>query len=164
MIFVSLGTDHHPFNRLVDWLSEALERGIIDEQVVIQHGSTQVADPRMEKYEMVGFDQMMKYFDEADLVITHASSTAMLVCHHGKRPMVLAREAVHGEHIDDHQLEFVKATRGIYDFYIADTKEKFFAGLQDKEMVSRWSGEFTVGGKAAIEKFGIEFRKLVDCS
>lgn len=161
MIFATLGTDHHPFDRLVAWLSEAIDAGIIKEQVVIQHGFTEVNDPRLEKYKMIGFDEMMRYFDQASVVITHASSTAMLVCHHRRRPIVVPRNPELGEHIDNHQREFIEATREVYPFFVAYNRDDFFEGLRNSVEVSAWDDAFEVGGRAAIQQFKSEFEKLI---
>ena len=45
LIFAMVGTDHHPFHRLVDWMDEAARRHP-DTRFVVQHGDEQGADPR----------------------------------------------------------------------------------------------------------------------
>lgn len=162
MIFVTLGTDHHPFTRLVNWISEAIDASVIAEPVVIQNGFTPVNDRRLETHEMIGFDQMMRHFEEASVVITHASSTAMLVCHHRRRPIVVPRNPSLGEHVDDHQREFIQATRDVYPFFVANTRSEFFEGLSNKAGASAWNGNFEVGGKEAIRRFRQEFDGLFD--
>lgn len=161
MIFVTLGTDHHPFSRLVSWLSAAIDSGIVTEQIVIQHGFTPVPDARMEKHEIIGFDEMVRYFDEASAVVTHASSTAMLVCHRRRRPIVVPRDPALGEHVDNHQAEFIDATRAIYPFFVARSQDDLFDGLRRRATISQWNDEFEVGGLEAIRRFKSEFDDLL---
>ena len=129
--------------------------------MIIQHGFTPVEDDRIIKHNILNFDQMMKYIREASLVVTHGSSTAMLVCHAGIKPLVVPRDPAFGEQIDAHQIEFVQATSLIYPFAIATTKKEFFAALSDMENIRKWTNEFEIGGKKAIVKFKDEFEKLV---
>jgi UDP-N-acetylglucosamine transferase subunit ALG13 len=40
MIFVTVGTDHHPFDRLIKTVDELKSQGVISEDVFIQTGSS----------------------------------------------------------------------------------------------------------------------------
>jgi UDP-N-acetylglucosamine transferase subunit ALG13 len=154
VIFVTVGTDHHPFNRLVKWIVNALDEALIEPgEVVMQNGYTAVRDERIMTRQFLTFAEMVAHFDRAQLVVTHGSSTAMLVCHSGKRPLVVPRIAGLGEHVDDHQLEFVQETRNVYPFVAAMEESEFRAALRDREAVSKWNYDWEFGGKAAIAVF-----------
>jgi UDP-N-acetylglucosamine transferase subunit ALG13 len=162
MIFVTVGTDHHPFNRLVKWISNAIDEGLVAPgEVVMQNGFTEVHDERIQKRQFLSFAEMMDNFDKAQLVITHGSSTAMLVCHRLKRPLVVPRIASLGEHIDDHQLEFIQETRNVYPFAVAMDESDFRSALADKVTVSRWNDDWELGGRTAIAAFGKAVEQLM---
>lgn len=58
-----------------------------------------------------------------------------------------------GEHVDNHQREFIDATRDVYPFFVADTRDEFFDGLRRRAEGCEWSDDFQVGGRDAIRRF-----------
>ncbi len=104
-VLVTVGTDHHRFDRLVHWCdSWAAAHPEVD--VFVQHGTADA--PR----HAVG----SAYIDPLDLADRRASATAV-VTHGGLSsimesraagflPVVVARDPAAGEHVDDHQQRF----------------------------------------------------------
>ena len=104
-IVVSVGTDHHPFDRLVGWMdSWAGEHP--DVRVVIQRGSageTRFAESRP----LIPHAELCALFGRATAVVTHGGpSTVMDIRAAGRLPIVFPRDPAHGEHVDDHQMRF----------------------------------------------------------
>jgi UDP-N-acetylglucosamine transferase subunit ALG13 len=105
-VVVSLGTDHHPFPRLLSWArSWARPEGV---DVLAQTGET----PAVEGLEC------RPYLAPADLDAAMASAVAV-VCHGGpgtilqarqvgQVPIVVARRPELGEHVDGHQVRFAR--------------------------------------------------------
>lgn len=113
MIIVTLGTIIFPFERAVDWLSLLLEREIIIEPVLFQHGATPVArlnHPLLTTVPSLTKTEMQESVRQASMVIAHAGqgSTRMLA-KMGVSFVLLPRLKCYGEHIDDHQLLFAQA-------------------------------------------------------
>lgn len=113
MIVFTLGTIIFPFDRAVDWLNLLLEKEIITEPVLFQHGATSVArlhHPLLTSVTSLSKIEMQKSIEEASFVIAHAGqgSTRMLA-KMGASFVLLPRLKCHGEHIDDHQLLFAQA-------------------------------------------------------
>lgn len=107
LVAVLLGTDHHPFDRLVQWVAEASRRD--DRRWFVQHGSTALP-PGLEGAPMLGVDELADLLDRADAVVTHGGPGLIMEARaHGHRPVVVPRESLLGEHVDGHQLLF--ATR-----------------------------------------------------
>jgi UDP-N-acetylglucosamine transferase subunit ALG13 len=103
VIFVTVGTHHQPFERLLDAL------GSLDDELAVQYGPGQPpaaahAEPFMP------FDEMLVRFREADTVITHAG-VGSIICarREGHVPLVVPRRHELGEHVDDHQVELTRA-------------------------------------------------------
>lgn len=105
MIFVTVGTHHQPFNRLLNALDT-----LDGNDLVVQHGP---AEPprgvaRAEAY--MPFDSMLECFREADVVVTHAGVGSVLCARReGHVPLVVPRRHDLGEHVDDHQVELTRA-------------------------------------------------------
>jgi len=109
MIFVTVGTDQHPFDRLVREVDRLREKRIVNEDVFIQIGSSRYKPKFCEFMEYLLFDQMVEKINEARIVITHGGpGSIMPVVHHGKVPIVVSRQKKFGEAVDDHQISFAK--------------------------------------------------------
>lgn len=112
MIVFTLGTIIFPFDRAVDWLALLLEREIINEPVLFQHGATPVKlqHPLLTAVPSLTKTEMQESVRQASLTIAHAGqgSTRMLA-KLGSSFVLLPRLKRHGEHIDDHQLLFAQA-------------------------------------------------------
>ncbi len=105
LVVALAGTDHHPFERLVEWVDAAASRRH-DARFVIQHGLSRppvVAEGHR--------------FIVHDHLVALLSLAAVVVCHGGPGLITEAREAGHvplcvprdpdlGEHVDGHQLRF----------------------------------------------------------
>jgi UDP-N-acetylglucosamine transferase subunit ALG13 len=105
LIFVTIGTHHQPFQRLLD----ALEALPLD-QLVVQfgHGSPPAGVRRATAF--MSFPEMLECFDAADAVVTHAGVGSILCARRaGHIPIVVPRLRDHGEHVDDHQAELARA-------------------------------------------------------
>jgi UDP-N-acetylglucosamine transferase subunit ALG13 len=105
VIFVTVGTHHEPFDRLLDALGQ-----LDGEQLVVQHGPAQPPPgvARAEAY--MPFEQMLECFRQADAVITHAGVGSILCARReGHTPLVVPRRHDLGEHVDEHQAELTRA-------------------------------------------------------
>jgi UDP-N-acetylglucosamine transferase subunit ALG13 len=112
MILYTLGTIFFPFDRAVMWLQELLEQKIINEPVLLQHGSTSthnISHPFLTKVTSLSRDEMREAVKQSSLVISHAGqgSTRMLA-ETGASFILLPRLKRYGEHIDDHQLLYAR--------------------------------------------------------
>lgn len=115
MIFVTVGTHEQPFNRLVQEIDRLKGEGSIADEVVIQTGYC-TYEPKYCKWEnLLPFEKMQQYVEEADIVITHGGpSSFMLPLQIGKIPIVVPRQKRFGEHVNNHQVEFAKAVKERY--------------------------------------------------
>ncbi len=105
MIFVTVGTHHDPFQRLLGAL------GALDgEELVVQYGPAS-PPPGVARAEAdMPFDEMLACFAEAEKVITHAGVGSILCATRaGHTPLVVPRRADLGEHVDEHQAELTQA-------------------------------------------------------
>lgn len=113
---VVVGTDHHPFARLVGW-ADARQRAYPDEVVTVQHGYTP-APATATGVRLVAPDELNALLESSDVVVTHGGpGTVMGARNAGHHPLVLPRDPRHGEHVDEHQLRFSRwaADKGLVD-------------------------------------------------
>jgi UDP-N-acetylglucosamine transferase subunit ALG13 len=104
LIFVTLGTHHQPFQRLLAALTQ-----FNAEELVVQYGpgSPPAGVRRAEAY--MPFDEMLRNFADADGVITHAGVGSIICAKRaGHVPLVVPRHHALGEHVDDHQAELTR--------------------------------------------------------
>jgi UDP-N-acetylglucosamine transferase subunit ALG13 len=103
LVFISVGTDHHPFDRLVRWADAWLPEGV---QCVVQYG-TSAAPLRAEGVAYLDHGALTTLLDEAAVVVCHGGPTTITESRrHGRRPIVVPRDPALGEHVDDHQQRF----------------------------------------------------------
>jgi UDP-N-acetylglucosamine transferase subunit ALG13 len=107
LIFVTVGTDYHPFDRLVGWVDRWLEAGGAQRaRVIVQAGAS--TPPRVaEARTFLPYGEMEATAAEAAVVVCQAGpGTVALVSALGKRAVVVPRKAALGEVVDDHQRAF----------------------------------------------------------
>jgi UDP-N-acetylglucosamine transferase subunit ALG13 len=99
LIFVTVGTHHHPFQRLLDGLA-ALDPA----ELVVQHGPGRPPPGVARAEAFMPFDEVLACLDEAEKVITHAGVGSILCARRaGHTPLVVPRRSDLGEHVDEHQ-------------------------------------------------------------
>ena len=110
MIFVTVGTHEQPFNRLIQTVDQLKGNGIIKEDVIMQTGFC-TYEPRYCKWEsMVPYEKMVEYTRQARIVVTHGGPASFIMpLQMGKIPVVVPRQKSFDEHVNNHQVEFVKA-------------------------------------------------------
>jgi UDP-N-acetylglucosamine transferase subunit ALG13 len=80
MIFVTVGTEQYPFNALLDWVDVLIRYGIINQEVVIQYGSSTRLPDRVRIIKFLTEKEFAETIDRADVVIAHCGEgTAALL-------------------------------------------------------------------------------------
>ena len=117
MIFVSLGTQDKPFNRIIDYVISLKEnlKEIKSEKIIIQLGQTKLLkseNERIEKleniiiYDMLKPEKMKDIIKDSDIIITHAGVGTIMEClEMGKEIIVVPRKVENLEHVNNHQEE-----------------------------------------------------------
>lgn len=110
-ILALVGTDHHPFNRMVELLDALQQMG--EQSGARTHCLVQYGTSQPPKYasgvEYLAKSDVQAQIDLADLVICHGGpSTIVEILRSGKRPLVMPRDPRQGEHVDEHQQRFAR--------------------------------------------------------
>ncbi len=104
-VVVTLGTDHHPFGRLVGWV-DAWAAAHPSATCVVQHG-TAPAPSHAEGYAVLDPADIPGLMARARVVVGHAGPGTVLDARAaGRCPVIVPRLARHGEVVDDHQVTF----------------------------------------------------------
>ena len=104
-VVVSVGTDKHPFDRLIGWVDQWAEANP-EIGVFVQHGNS-VAPKHAEGSSLIPHRDLLQMIARANVVVSHGGpSTVMDVRSQGRMPIVIGRNPDHGEHVDSHQMRF----------------------------------------------------------
>jgi UDP-N-acetylglucosamine transferase subunit ALG13 len=106
LVLCLLGTDHHPFDRLVEWCDD-LAAARPDIEVLVQHGSS--GGPAVASgVAFLDKQALTESLGRAHVAITHGGPGLISdVRTAGLSPLVVARNPKLGEHVDGHQMRFV---------------------------------------------------------
>ena len=109
MIFVTLGSQKFPFNRLLKKIDELIEDGTITEPVFAQTGASDYIPKRYEYKPFLDREEFARQMSLCDTVITHGGTGAIIgAVKKGKKVIAVPRLAKYGEHVDDHQLQLIE--------------------------------------------------------
>lgn len=110
MIFVSVGTQKFPLDRLFKEVDSIIEQGLIDEPVFAQIGTSNYIPQHYEYTDYMNPEEFEKKVNESDLIITHSGvGTIVDAIKKRKHVVVYPRLSKYGEHVDDHQLEIAQS-------------------------------------------------------
>lgn len=153
MIFVTVGSERFPFDRLVAAVEQAVKQGDIREEVFAQIGACRF-EPALFKWKrFIDFDEQAELFRRADIVISHAGEGSVLLASHlGKMPIFFPRQASFREHVDDHQLEFAKRM---------ESQGKILAAYTEQELIERVKNYKTLLSRRKICETDDSRRRLV---
>lgn len=105
LVALLVGTDHHPFDRLVGWAAEIATDD--DTEWFVQHGATRLPSG-LEGAPLLTAGALHDLLTRADAVVCHGGPGLIMEARAvGHRPVVVARDPALGEHVDDHQQRFL---------------------------------------------------------
>jgi UDP-N-acetylglucosamine transferase subunit ALG13/GT2 family glycosyltransferase len=140
-VVVSLGTDHHSFDRLVRWIDDYARRHR-DLRVLVQHGHSD-APRKADGTPFLPGEELGELMRRARVVVAHGGPGTILQARGtGHVPIVVPRDPELGEHVDDHQLLFVQRLEDTERVRSCTTPQQL-AELIDRALAS--PEEFRVG-------------------
>lgn len=130
-LFATLGTDHHRFDRLIDWLDDWLEGTPSTVSGVVQHGASR--PPRAAVgIGIVSHDELLERMRQAAVVVTQAGPGSILDARGcGLVPIAVPRLSALREVIDDHQVAFARRMALDGEVVLAETREQFMTALDE---------------------------------
>ena len=131
MIFVTVGSQRFQFNRLLEMVDKwvQLNPGHVD--VYAQTGYSTYEPKFFSGKSFLDGDEFSEKINEADLVITHGGSGAIVgSLKRGKKVIAVPRLAAFDEHVDNHQMEIIKTFAEGDMILSASNEEELFAAVR----------------------------------
>lgn len=133
-VLVTVGTDHHPFDRIVTWFDAWMDtvaaRDDVHVEAFVQRSTAHAG--AVESVEYLSFDDLVAEIKSADIVVTHGGPGSIVECRKwGRMPVVVPRDPALGEHVDNHQQLFSDRMAADGQILIARTEADFRQLLDD---------------------------------
>lgn len=128
-IIVSLGTDHHKFNRLVDWMDDWLADQANPPQCLIQHGASRAPNnsggiSRMPR------EELLELYSQALIVVVQGGPGSILDARAvGHLPIAVPRRPDLNEVVDGHQIAFTRTMAHFGEAIAVESSHSFFREL-----------------------------------
>ncbi|WP_243715995.1 glycosyltransferase [Actinomadura darangshiensis] len=109
LVLVTVGTDHHRFDRLIEWVDRWFaDAGQGRVHCVVQHGASR-APEHAEPRDFLDHVELLKLMEQAAVVVTHAGASTIGEARRlGRLPVIVPRDPAHDEIVDGHQIDFLK--------------------------------------------------------
>ena len=157
-VIVAVGTDHHPFDRMVRWI-DSWAGANPGATVLIQRGTS---EPAVEcpSVELIAHPELCERFAKAVAVVSHGGpSTVMDARMAGRLPIVMARNPDFDEHVDDHQMRFADHLRRHELARVVEEEAELHAAL-DEALAE--PDRFTVPVDVSAITGVVEFGRVMD--
>lgn len=148
MIFVIVGSQKFPFERLIREMDRLVEKGIINDEVVAQIGVSTYEPQHMKWQRFMDKESFDHHIECCNLLVTHAGEGSIMTGLLKKRKVIaVPRYEKLGEHVSDHQLEIARALEkqnciiNVED--IADL-EQIVAHIDEYQLAEYESGRDTI--------------------
>lgn len=162
-ILVTVGTDHHPFDRLIRWVNDWIRANPGSaETVFVQSGTASVA-PACPAADFLGVHRLGELLDSADVHVCHGGPGAIAdAWQRGHVPVVVPRLRKFGEVVDDHQLDFCVKLAELEYVRLALGPEELARHINEACSGQPLDRITELGGHtdAAIERFGVLVEEL----
>ncbi|WP_433532572.1 glycosyltransferase [Micromonospora sp. CA-263727] len=165
-LLVAVGTDRHPFDRLVAWLRCWHAEFAGEVVLTVQHGHTPAAG-LPDAVPFLGHAELQAAMAHADLVVCHGGPATILEARrHGHLPIVVPRDPTHGEHVDDHQQLFARRLGAAGLVRLCESRQDLLgalaAGLADRSRYTVTVDAGAVDGQRdAVRRVGAIVEELV---
>ena len=161
MIFVTVGTHEQPFNRLIECMDNLKKDGTITGEVVMQTGYSTYEPKYCRWQKLFPYQEMLKLVDEARIVITHGGPSSFIMpLQIGKTPIVVPRRHEFNEHVNNHQVSFVKAVaERMGSIIVVDDISELSNTIKNYDAII---GDMKKVVKSNNETFNEELEKIVE--
>jgi UDP-N-acetylglucosamine transferase subunit ALG13 len=134
VVLVTVGTNHHPFDRLVRWVDgwlDAVGGPGAPLRYRMQNGTSAPPSSGAAVWQPYpAFEALQAAMREAAAVVCHGGPGTILGARHvGAVPIVVPRRQVLGEHVDDHQVAFSRRLAAGGGVFLAEIKADLYALL-----------------------------------
>ncbi len=164
LLFVTVGTDHHRFDRLITWVDEWLRALPPDRVGCVMQTGTSVPSRQAQSRDYLGHEELVAHMGTAAAVVCHGGpATIMDARRAGNLPIVVPRERRLGEHVDDHQVRFAGRMAPTGHIALARSRPELHAALDAvlADPLRYRLGTEDGGNGAAVDRFADLVTRLV---
>lgn len=134
MLFVTVGSQKFPFDRLMEAVDRFVESGGFSDKAFAQTGACVYVPKTFPSEPFLSRERFGEIMSQCNVVITHGGTGAIVgAVKRGKKVIAVPRLACFGEHVDDHQVEIVQqfSEMGLIEpcFDIEDLPEAYARAL-----------------------------------
>ena len=148
MIFLIVGSQKFPFDRLIRRMDELKEKGVIRDEIVAQIGVSGYEPKHMKWERFMDKERFDRMIEECDLLVTHAGEGSIMTgLLKGRKVIAVPRYERLGEHVSDHQLEIARALEKqgcMINAEDTDRLDEIFLRLDEYELKPYISGNATI--------------------
>jgi UDP-N-acetylglucosamine transferase subunit ALG13 len=104
LIFITLGTQRFPFNRIIEQVGDL--RKTYKGDIVIQSGYTECDLKGVLSQKFMDSELFVNFIKAADIVVSHGGTSSIIKSLEAQKKVIAApRLQKYKEHVDDHQLD-----------------------------------------------------------
>jgi UDP-N-acetylglucosamine transferase subunit ALG13 len=166
LILVTVGMDHHPFDRLVRWMDSWLEAGGGERARCLVQSGTATPPRRAEWKDYLTQEELEAAMQQAAVVVCHGGPGTISSCRRlGLVPIVVPRRGRLREAVDGHQVRCARRTAALGHVRLSETEERF-RELLDRVLVEPGAFRSSPSGEtdAAVRRFEEAVERLARSS
>jgi UDP-N-acetylglucosamine transferase subunit ALG13 len=163
LVLAVVGTDHHPFNRMTDWIDRWVAGAPANVRCLLQYGYSR--PPQLaEGKSMLTYQETQELIAEAHAVVCHGGPATIMDCRRvGLTPFVMPRKHSLGEHVDNHQVLFTRRIAEAGLIRLVDDEAALHRYLTEEIMRPRAATRLPasgVGGSDAVRAISDSIHRL----
>lgn len=138
MIFVTVGTEKFPFDRLIKIVDTAIKDRSFSDEVFMQIATSGYKPKNCPWKRFIEFNEMIDFIKKARITITHAGvGTLLLSLTLNKIPLLFPRDKKYDEHLDDHQIELAETMEQEGRVLVAYDQKELLNKIQNYDSLMR---------------------------
>ena len=120
---MTVGTDHHPFHRLIEWIDRWLEDGGAQLVQCTIQGGTSWRGRHGSFHDFLSYQEVQAAMGQALAVVCQGGPGTIMECRAlAQVPIVVPRLRRLGEAVDDHQVAFARHLAEAGEIHLAETE------------------------------------------
>jgi UDP-N-acetylglucosamine transferase subunit ALG13 len=128
-IFVTVGTDHHRFDRLMTWVESWVPPAGASVEILVQHGFSRTPVHLPARFSL-DVSELQSALRSADVIVTQGGPGGIMDARRvGIRPICVARSASLGEAVDDHQKAFTRHVASLGEVVLVASESELHLAL-----------------------------------
>lgn len=131
LLLVTVGSDHHPYDRLVGWVDRWLADGGRDRVDCVAQYGTARRPAHAESYDFMAHDRLLELMRQSTALITQGGPMGIVEARRsGVVPIAVPRRRALGEVVDDHQRAFCRQLAEEGDLLLAEDEPSLRVALE----------------------------------